>query len=124
MYSTGRKSAPGRSYGGRSSSYGGNREGGYGSGGQGTGRGTARGGRETADSRTPRFIRKKACRLCGERVPAIDFKDTDRILKFMTEKGKILPQRISGNCTKHQRMLSKAVKRARHATLIAFQIGD
>ena len=70
-----------------------------------------------------RFMRKKVCRLCAERTPSIDFKDTEKLLKFMTEKGKILPQRISGNCAKHQRMLARAVKCARHASLIAFEIG-
>ena len=87
-------------------------------------RGGPRGrGGESQDGRGGRFVRKKVCRLCGERASGVDFKDSDRLLKFMTEKGKILPQRISGNCARHQRMLSKAVKRARHASLISFQIG-
>ena len=71
----------------------------------------------------PRFFRKKVCRLCAERVVFVDFKDTEKLLKFLTEKGKILPQRISGNCAKHQRVICQAVKRARHSALIAFQIG-
>ena len=96
----------------------GGREGGYGSGG---GRGGVR-GHEGAEGRT-RFIRKKVCRLCGERAPGLDYKDTERLIKFLTEKGKILPQRISGNCARHQRMLARAVKRARHASLVPFQIG-
>ena len=70
-----------------------------------------------------RFLRKKVCRLCAERIASIDYKDTERLLKFLTEKGKILPQRISGNCAKHQRMLARVVKRARHVSLIAFEIG-
>ena len=79
--------------------------------------------REGADSRN-RFVRKKVCRLCAERIAGLDYKDTDRLVKFLTEKGKILPQRISGNCAQHQRLLAKAVKRSRHATLISFQIGS
>ena len=113
-----RSSASGRR---GSSRYGRPREGGPGAPTSGYGRDGGR-MREGAESHT-RFIRKKICRLCAERVPAVDYKDTERLLKFLTEKGKILPQRISGNCAKHQRLLATAVKRARHATLVAFQIG-
>ncbi len=80
-------------------------------------------GRDGFEMRPGKFIRKKVCRLCGERVSMVDYKETERLLKFLTEKGKILPQRISGNCAKHQRMLSRAVKRARHASLVPFEIG-
>lgn len=93
-------------------------QGGYRSGGMNAGR-----GREGYEAKG-RFIRKKVCRLCAERVATLDFKDVERLLKFLTEKGKILPQRITGNCAKHQRMLARATKRARHATLIPFQIGS
>ncbi len=71
--------------------------------------------------RGPRFFQKKTCRLCAEHA-SLDFKDVERLRKFMTEKGKILPRRITGNCAKCQRMLGRALKRARHAALIAFQI--
>lgn len=71
--------------------------------------------------RGPRFFQKKTCRLCAEHA-SLDFKDVDRLRKFMTEKGKILPRRITGNCAKCQRMLARALKRARHAALVAFQI--
>ena len=81
------------------------------------------GGHEGSDMRLGKFIRKKICRLCAERISMLDFKETERLLKFLTEKGKILPQRISGNCAKHQRMLARTVKRARHAALIPFEIG-
>lgn len=92
------------------------------------GRNSTRGGREAREGSEMRpgggrFIRKKVCRLCGERMSGLDHKETDRLLKFLTEKGKILPQRISGNCARHQRMLARAVKRARHASLIPFEIG-
>lgn len=79
--------------------------------------------REGQEGGRGRFLRKKICKLCAERVPRLDCKETEKLLKFLTEKGKILPQRISGNCTKHQRMLARAVKRARHASLIPFEIG-
>ena len=88
----------------------------------------ARGGRERGGARgpgkegdRPRIFRKKVCRFCSERVPAVDYKDTEVIQKFLTEKGKIIPRRITGNCSKHQRALARAIKRTRHSALIAFQ---
>ena len=69
------------------------------------------------ERREKRVYRKKVCKFCGEKVKAIDYKDTMRIVKFVTERGKIIPSRISGNCAKHQRMLAKAIKKAR---LVAF----
>ncbi|MBI4116036.1 MAG: 30S ribosomal protein S18 [Candidatus Omnitrophica bacterium] len=68
-----------------------------------------------------RFFRKKVCRFCSEKVSLIDFKDIERLSKFLTEKGKIISRRITGNCAKHQRALARAIKRARHAVLIPFQ---
>lgn len=103
----------------------------YGGGGQGQG---GRGGRPGApgdrkrDSRfgpgggNPRFFQKKTCRFCSEKGALVDFKDTDRLKRFLTEKGKIMPRRITGNCAKHQRVLSRSIKRGRHSALIAFQI--
>ncbi|MBI4394574.1 MAG: 30S ribosomal protein S18 [Candidatus Omnitrophica bacterium] len=78
-----------------------------------------RGGERDRDR--PRIFRKKVCRFCGGKTPAIDYKDTESIQKFLTEKGKIIPRRITGNCSKHQRFLARAVKRSRHSALIAFQ---
>ena len=69
-----------------------------------------------------RFFQKKTCRFCGDRTAFLDYKDTERLKRFLTEKGKIVPRRITGNCAKHQRMLARALKRARHAALVAFQI--
>lgn len=69
------------------------------------------------EKREKRVYRKKVCKFCGEKVKAIDYKDTMRIAKFVTERGKIIPSRISGNCAKHQRMLARAIKKAR---LVAF----
>lgn len=67
-----------------------------------------------------RFFRKKVCRFCGEKVTLIDYKDVERLAKFLTEKGKIIGRRITGNCAKHQRALAHAIKRARHTALLPF----
>ena len=65
--------------------------------------------------------RRKVCVFCQEKVAEIDFKDVNRLKKFVTESGKMLPRRMSGNCAKHQRELSKAIKRARVAALLPFK---
>ena len=65
--------------------------------------------------------RRKVCVFCQEKVTEIDFKDVNRLKKFVTESGKMLPRRMSGNCAKHQRELSKAIKRARVAALLPFK---
>lgn len=65
--------------------------------------------------------RKKVCVFCQEKVEVIDYKDGARLRKFITEGGKIVPRRMSGTCAKHQRELSKAVKRARVAALLPFK---
>ncbi len=69
-----------------------------------------------------RVFRKKVCRFCGEKGGSINFKDNEVVQKFLTEKGKIIPRRITGNCSKHQRVLARAIKRSRHSALVAFQI--
>lgn len=66
------------------------------------------------------FLRKKACRFCGEKIDSIDYKDVLTLRNFVTERGKIIPRRISGNCAQHQRELTVAIKRARNIDLIAF----
>ena len=68
-----------------------------------------------------RFFQKKTCRFCSERGE-MDYKDSEKLRRFLTERGKIIPRRITGNCAKHQRMLARAIKRARHAAFLAFQI--
>ncbi len=65
--------------------------------------------------------RKKVCVFCQEKVETIDYKDCARLKKFITEGGKIVPRRMSGTCAKHQRELSKAIKRARVAALLPFK---
>ena len=70
-----------------------------------------------------KFPRKKVCVFCQEKTTVIDYKDVAKLKKFVTESGKMLPRRMSGTCAKHQRELSKAIKRARIADLLPFK-GD
>ncbi len=65
-----------------------------------------------------RLLKKKVCRLCENGVEHIDFKDVELLRRYQTELGKILPRRITGNCNRHQKMLSKAIKRARELSLV------
>jgi small subunit ribosomal protein S18 len=65
------------------------------------------------------FFRKKVCRFCANKAK-IDYKDADALRRFTTERGKILPRRITGTCAKHQRELAKAIKRARAICLLPF----
>lgn len=67
-----------------------------------------------------RRARKKVCAFCVEKAVSIDYKELPKIKKFVSEKGKILPRRISGNCAKHQRQLTVAIKRARHVALLPY----
>ena len=69
-----------------------------------------------------RIPRKKVCRFCIEKVEYIDYKDTKRLRNLITERGKIIPRRISGNCAKHQRQLTVAIKRARNIALLPFTV--
>ena len=66
------------------------------------------------------FIKHKICRFCADPSLAIDYKDPKTLSVFTTERGKIIPRRISGNCAKHQRMLALAIKRARNISLLPF----
>ena len=65
--------------------------------------------------------RRKVCSFCVEKAEAIDYKDAAKLKKFITEKGKMLPRRMTGVCAKHQRLLSTAIKRARVAGLLPFK---
>lgn len=65
-------------------------------------------------------IRKKVCRFCTEKRAPINYKDVSRLQKFLTEKGKIIPSRISGNCAKHQRRLARAIKKSRAISLVPY----
>ena len=64
--------------------------------------------------------RRKVCRFCENGELYIDYKDYRRLRDFLTERGKIVPRRISGNCARHQRMLGMAIKRARYMALISY----
>ena len=64
--------------------------------------------------------RKKVCVFCGKENNEIDYKDTNKLKRYVSERGKILPRRITGNCAKHQRALTVAIKRARHLALMPY----
>lgn len=66
------------------------------------------------------FHRRKVCRFCADSNIAIDYKDARMLRLFTTERGKIVPRRISGNCAKHQRILTVAIKRARNIALLPY----
>lgn len=69
---------------------------------------------------TKTFKNKKNCMFCAEHIEKIDYKDIRLLSKFVTERGKIIPARISATCAKHQRKLSKAIHRARFLALMPF----
>lgn len=64
--------------------------------------------------------KKRICRFCENKEIYIDYKDGKKLARFTTEQGKIIPRRISGTCSKHQRQLTTAIKRARHLALLPF----
>lgn len=64
--------------------------------------------------------RKRVCSFCVDKVESIDYKEIGRLKKYISERGKIFPRRISGNCAKHQRQLTIAIKRARNVALLPF----
>ena len=64
--------------------------------------------------------RRKNCIFCADKIDFIDYKDSNKLKKFISERGKILPRRVSGTCAKHQRELSVAIKRARNMALLPF----
>ena len=66
--------------------------------------------------------RKRVCTFCVDKVESIDYKETHKLRKYITERGKILPRRISGNCAKHQRQVTIAIKRARNIALLPYII--
>ncbi|MCC8044493.1 MAG: 30S ribosomal protein S18 [Clostridiales bacterium] len=64
--------------------------------------------------------RKKVCVFCGKENNEIDYKDVNKLKRYVSERGKILPRRITGNCAKHQRALTVAIKRSRHVALMPY----
>lgn len=67
-----------------------------------------------------RRAKKKVCSFCVDKVESIDYKEISKIRRYISERAKILPRRISGNCAKHQRQLTEAIKRARHIALLPY----
>jgi small subunit ribosomal protein S18 len=113
---------------------GGSRPGGFGGGGF---RGGDRGDRGDRDERGERgerggeegggrrgFGRRKVCRFCADKNLKVDYKDQGQLKYFLTERGKIIPRRISGNCAKHQREVATAVKRARMLAILPYTVGQ
>ena len=70
--------------------------------------------------RGPKIFKQKPCRLCKDKVESVDYKDIDLLTKFISDRGRIITPRITGNCAKHQRMVSNAIKRARLAAFLPF----
>lgn len=64
--------------------------------------------------------KKKVCAFCVEKVEGIDYKDTAKLRRYISDRAKILPRRITGTCALHQRQLTEAIKRARHVALLPF----
>ncbi|MBI4978873.1 MAG: 30S ribosomal protein S18 [Spirochaetes bacterium] len=79
----------------------------------------SRGRRDDGDKR--KFFKRKVCHFCKSKLDVVDYKDTKLLRRFMKEGGKILPHRLSGNCTKHQRLVSLAIKRARTMALLPYK---
>lgn len=78
-----------------------------------------RGDRRPRGNRRPR---RKVCQLCVDKVEHLDYKDLPRLRRYISERGKILPRRMTGNCAKHQRQVSEAIKRARHIALLPYTV--
>ena len=66
--------------------------------------------------------RKKVCALCSEKIDYIDYKDGERVRKFVSDKGKILPRRVTGTCAKHQRAVVDAIQKARHIAILPYSV--
>lgn len=67
-----------------------------------------------------RKSRRRVCSFCVDKVQDIDYKDTARLRRYLNERGKVIPRRISGNCAKHQRQVTVAIKRARQMALLPY----
>lgn len=72
----------------------------------------------TKPVRRRRFSRRKVCKFCMDKVGLIDYKDFRRLRNFVSDRGKVVPRRISGSCARHQRQLTHAIKRARTMALL------
>jgi small subunit ribosomal protein S18 len=70
------------------------------------------------------FGRRKVCRFCADKALKVDYKDQNQMKYFLTERGKIIPRRISGNCAKHQREVATAIKRGRMLAILPYTVGQ
>ena len=116
----------GKSFGGGGGGFGGGGKSFGGGGGKSFGgdrgeRGDREGGEEGGRGRG--FGRRKVCRFCADKALKVDYKDQQALKYFLTERGKIIPRRISGNCAKHQREVATAVKRARMLAILPYTAG-
>jgi small subunit ribosomal protein S18 len=112
--------------------FGGGRPGGGFGGGRGPGGGGRGGDRDERGGREDRggeeasgrrgFGRRKVCRFCADKTLAVDYKDQGQMKYFLTERGKIIPRRISGNCAKHQREVATAIKRGRMLAILPYTV--
>ena len=75
---------------------------------------------ERGNGRPNRKSRKKVCAFCVDKVESIDYKDTQKLRKFTSDRAKILPRRVTGTCARHQRELTTAIKRARQIALLPY----
>lgn len=78
------------------------------------------GGRPSGGGRSKFFRRKKVCKFCTEKIDAIPYRDVRLLQQFVAERGKIVPRRLTGVCTTHQRRLTRAIKQARNIALLPF----
>ena len=67
-----------------------------------------------------RRSRKRVCAFCADKIAEIDYKDVPRLRRFLSERGKIIPRRVTGTCARHQRQLTTAIKRARHLAFLPY----
>lgn len=75
---------------------------------------------ENAFNKKRRKRRPKVCHFCVDKVTSVDYKDIEKLKKYVTDRGKIVPRRVTGACAKHQRQLTRAIKRARIIALLPF----
>lgn len=87
---------------------------------KGTTRASHRGARKPTGPKRQYFRRRKVCKFCDEKIDVIDYKDMKLIGQFVSERGKILPRRLTGTCSRHQKTLTTAIKRARNIAFLPF----
>ncbi|MTV48924.1 30S ribosomal protein S18 [Heliobacillus mobilis] len=83
-----------------------------------------RGDKPERKGRKGRRPRRRICFFCVDKIEKVEYKEVGKLRKYITERGKILPRRVSGCCAKHQRQLTLAIKRARHVALLPFTVAE